>query len=260
MGPKFLKLAQLNGTPFEKGIISNGWWDRLFERHPKLRSRIGSKIDRLHASGANRDVISSYFKQVGALIEAGFLAFHLGPSFLFSLLHFSSFSLFPLLNSPQAHPELAENPNLIWNFDESATKQTAALQEQLTTEQITPKVLQAIKSKNLTGVFFVSAGGLCSLFLYFLSFTFAGVSISPPPLSGLFMAPTFILPDTKMRGMPEWADQASVDSDPFKNEARFAVAPKGWTDTDITFEVINNFIEQVCCSFSLQFLPHSIFR
>lgn len=66
---KVLKLAEVNKNPFEGGFVSQGWFDSLFSRNPSLRSVIGSRVERLHASGANADVVSAFFKLLEALLE-----------------------------------------------------------------------------------------------------------------------------------------------------------------------------------------------
>jgi hypothetical protein len=82
-----LKLAIVNLNPFKEGRVGHGWFDSFFGRHPRLRSVVGSRVERLHASGANADVIGRFFYLLENLLEV--------------LLSFSSLlSLFLLLSFP----------------------------------------------------------------------------------------------------------------------------------------------------------------
>jgi len=101
-----------------------------------------------------------------------------------------------------------------------ATKQIAALEEMLTVDGVTPRVIEAIKAKNLTSNAFISA-------------------------AGTFMAPTFIIPDTAMRQVPQWAPHDYEQKDPLRYQARFTYSPKGWTDKDICLSNIEYFIEKI---------------
>lgn len=140
---------------------------------------------------------------------------------------------FPPSHSPSSHYLVQATISLFLAFTLLATKQIAALEEVLTTVDVKPHIVQAVKAKNLTGTFFVSASGPPPL--------------PPPPLTltGKTIAPVWIVADTKLRRQLVWADQEAIKRDPIANEARFTVQPKGWTDKDICKSTVEYFIDQV---------------
>jgi hypothetical protein len=103
---KVMKLAVVNKNPFES-FVAHGWFDSFFSRHPFLRSVVGARVERLHASGANADIIGRFFHLLENLLEVPFPL----QQWPFSL---SFFSL-------QKYPYLKDSPDLWWNFDESCT-------------------------------------------------------------------------------------------------------------------------------------------
>jgi hypothetical protein len=48
-----------------------------------------------------------------------------------------------------------------------------------------------------------------------------------------------------MRDAPVWAGRDNIEEDPTKYDAKFGVAPKGWTDKDFVYSTIEHFIEHV---------------
>src|SRR3546814_8328882 len=77
-------------------------------------------------------------------------------------------TLMKLVRLPLYHvrekPE-SQRVDLNLNFKDNifflATKQVEALEEVLVTEDIKAMIVNAIKAKNVTGTFFISAGGTC---------------------------------------------------------------------------------------------------
>jgi hypothetical protein len=66
-----LKLAEANKKPFDK-LVYSSWFDDFFNRNPKIRSVVSSRVERLHASGANADIISKFFVLLENLLAVRF--------------------------------------------------------------------------------------------------------------------------------------------------------------------------------------------
>jgi hypothetical protein len=101
-----------------------------------------------------------------------------------------------------------------------AIRQEQALEEVLTTDDVRALIIKAIRAKNLTGTFFVSAGGKS-------------------------MAPSFIIAGKKMNGIPTFAPVDKIAADPFKYEATFTASENGWTDKEICESTVTDFISKI---------------
>lgn len=90
----------------------------------------------------------------------------------------------------------------------------------LSTVDVNPQIIKAIRAKNLTGTFFAAA-------------------------SGKTMAPSFIIAGVRLMGIPSFAPRHKIELDPFKYDATFTVSENGWTDHIICESTIDYFISKI---------------